>query len=278
MLEETGLDLAGLLSEDDFIDAQLGDQDTRLFIVQARGTRRGAANRPAPVCMPALPSGPLSTASTSRQLLAHLPLPCSLPENETNARPASPCPFGPTPPPPMALTTPGPPLQGVPETTHFAPHVRYEIGAFGWYLVDHLPASYEESKQVGGAPLGRAPRATRRFAQRRAACTRRNACWAKGPHPTPPPPPAPGAAACLPTAQAFVNEQGGRHRFFNVWPYIKPLRTWIKWAGAGAGLASWPRARFAGPGCVALRHPVLLLCGSTAVPVRVQTTMTGADQ
>lgn len=28
--------------------------------------------------------------------------------------------------------------------------------------------------------------------------------------------------------QAFVNEQGGRHKFFNVWPYIKPLRAWIK--------------------------------------------------
>ncbi|PSC69393.1 mRNA-decapping enzyme subunit 2 [Micractinium conductrix] len=95
--EETGLDITDLLNKQDFIDAQLGDQDTRLFIVQ-----------------------------------------------------------------------------GVPETTHFAPHVRYEIGAFGWYLVDHLPASYDESKQ------------------------------------------------------AFVNEQGGRHKFFNVWPYIRPLRAWIK--------------------------------------------------
>lgn len=37
MLEETGLDIAGGLRETDFIDAQLGDQDTRLFIVQVRG-------------------------------------------------------------------------------------------------------------------------------------------------------------------------------------------------------------------------------------------------
>ncbi|KAI7841458.1 hypothetical protein COHA_004853 [Chlorella ohadii] len=97
VLEETGLDISGGLRESDFIDVQLGDQDTRLFIVQ-----------------------------------------------------------------------------NVPETTHFAPHVRYEIGAFGWYLIEHLPATYDESKQ------------------------------------------------------AFVNEQGGRHKFFNVWPYVKPLRAWIK--------------------------------------------------
>lgn len=97
VLEETGLDIGGMVEEQDTIAARLADQDTRLFIVT-----------------------------------------------------------------------------GVPESTHFAPHVRYEIGAFGWYLVDHLPASYDESKQ------------------------------------------------------AFVNEQGGRHRFFNVWPYIRPLRAWIK--------------------------------------------------
>jgi hypothetical protein len=35
VLEETGLDIEGLLREQDYIDAQLGDQDTRLFIVQA---------------------------------------------------------------------------------------------------------------------------------------------------------------------------------------------------------------------------------------------------
>ncbi|KAI3425090.1 hypothetical protein D9Q98_008468 [Chlorella vulgaris] len=97
VLEETGLDITGMLREQDYIDATLSNQDTRLFIVQ-----------------------------------------------------------------------------NVPETTHFAPHVRCEIGAFGWYIVDHLPASYDESKQ------------------------------------------------------AFVNEQGGRHKFFNVWPYVKPLRAWIK--------------------------------------------------
>ena len=97
VLEETGLDIAGRLKEQDRIDAQLGDQDTRLFIVP-----------------------------------------------------------------------------DVPETTHFAPHVRYEIGAFGWHIIEHLPATYAESKQ------------------------------------------------------AFVNEAGGRHKFFNVWPYIRPLRAWIE--------------------------------------------------
>jgi hypothetical protein len=35
-----------------------------------------------------------------------------------------------------------------------------------------------------------------------------------------------GALAVL--LQAFVNEQGGRHKFFNVWPYVRPLRAWIK--------------------------------------------------
>lgn len=110
-----------------------------------------------------------------------------------------------------------PTKQDVPETTHFAPHVRYEIGAFGWYLVDHLPASYDESKQVcvwggwGGVVVARG-RARERL----------------------------GAIPLLPAAhlfpllhplphlQAFVNEQGGRHKFFNVWPYIRPLRAWIK--------------------------------------------------
>ena len=96
VLEETGYDIAGSLVETDYIDAQLGDQDTRLFIVR-----------------------------------------------------------------------------GVDESTPFAPHVRYEIGAFGWHLVGHLPASWDESKHQ------------------------------------------------------FVTEEGARHRFFNVWPYIKPLRAWI---------------------------------------------------
>jgi hypothetical protein len=48
-------------------------------------------------------------------------------------------------------------VQGVSESTHFAPHVRYEIGAFGWYHIDHLPATYDESKQVDGW-LGWLPR------------------------------------------------------------------------------------------------------------------------
>lgn len=40
MLEETGLDIAELLGDNDYIDAQLGDQDTRLFIVQVRSCAR----------------------------------------------------------------------------------------------------------------------------------------------------------------------------------------------------------------------------------------------
>jgi hypothetical protein len=64
-------------------------------------------------------------------------------------------------------------MQGIDESTLFAPHVRGEIGAFGWHAVEQLPATWEESKQL------------------------------------------------------FVNEHGGRHKFFNVWPYIRPLRAWI---------------------------------------------------
>ena len=52
MLEETGLDIEGVLREQDFIDAQLGDQDTRLFIVQVSavvGEGRGGDSLP---CLP----------------------------------------------------------------------------------------------------------------------------------------------------------------------------------------------------------------------------------
>eukprot|EP00887_Chlorella_sp_A99_P000012 scaffold16.g12.t1 len=95
VLEETGVDIGALVREEDFIAAKIGDQDTKLFIVQ-----------------------------------------------------------------------------GIPESTHFAPHVKYEIGEYAWYRVAELPASWEDSK-----------------------------------------------------AQ-FVSEEG-RHRFYNVWPYIKPLKAWI---------------------------------------------------
>ncbi len=64
-------------------------------------------------------------------------------------------------------------IQNVDEGTPFAPHVRGEIGAFGWHLIEHLPSSKTESKHL------------------------------------------------------YVNESGGRHRFFNVWPYMKKLRSWI---------------------------------------------------
>jgi hypothetical protein len=111
-------------------------------------------------------------------------------------------------------------LQNVPETTHFAPNVRYEIGAFGWYHIDHLPASYDESKQVRNESK---------------ACTRNSSSLlsSRPPHPYPA-----HADVCVGGLQAFVNAQGGRHRFFNVWPYVKPLRSWIRW-----GLALWLECR-----------------------------------
>jgi mRNA-decapping enzyme subunit 2 len=102
--EETGLDILPLLDENAFIDARLGDQDTRLFIVP-----------------------------------------------------------------------------GVPESTPFAPACRGEIGAFGWHVVAHLPATWEEGKQQ------------------------------------------------------YVTEAGGRHKFFNVWPYVRPLRAWVERARGGGG-------------------------------------------
>lgn len=64
-------------------------------------------------------------------------------------------------------------MQNIDENTLFAPHVRGEIGAFGWHPIDILPSTFEESKQL------------------------------------------------------FVNEHGGRHKFFNVWPYVRQLRAWI---------------------------------------------------
>lgn len=96
VLEETGYDISSKIQDEQYIDVQLGDQATRLFIIP-----------------------------------------------------------------------------DVDESTPFAPHVRGEIGAFGWHVISHLPATWEEGKQH------------------------------------------------------FVNTEGGRHKFFNVWPYMKPLRGWI---------------------------------------------------
>ncbi len=39
VLEETGYDIKGLLKEDDFVEVTLGDQDTKLYIIQVRGGR-----------------------------------------------------------------------------------------------------------------------------------------------------------------------------------------------------------------------------------------------
>ncbi len=71
-------------------------------------------------------------------------------------------------------------IQGVDEATPFAPHVRGEIGAFAWHLLDHLPSSKAESKNL-----------------------------------------------------FFDGDTGTRHRFFNVWPYMKKLRAWVAKNGKG---------------------------------------------
>ena len=109
---------------------------------------------------------------------------------------------------------PTPAAQDVPETTHFAPHVRYEIGAFGWHIIQHLPATFVESKQA---------RRRRSFARVQGAC---RGC----------PPP---TCVWLSSPQAFVNDDGGRHKFYNVWPYIKPLRAWIDRCAGCSGCLHW---------------------------------------
>lgn len=96
VIEETGYDIESKLKEEDFIELNIGDQATKLFIIP-----------------------------------------------------------------------------GVDESTLFAPHVRGEIGAFAWHVISHLPSTWEEGKQH------------------------------------------------------FVTDEGSKHRFFNVWPYMKPLRKWI---------------------------------------------------
>ena len=217
VLEETGLDISAVLRESDFIDAQLGDQDTRLFIVQVRA----AAHWP----------GGCGLAKGPREQLP----PCSCcvgcwVSNRFCSR-AAPCAHPPSHPCCCCCRWCAAALQGVDEGTHFAPHVRYEIGAFGWYLVDHLPATYEESKQVGGFFCGR---------------TLQQHC--KAPlHCDGPSSPPLCCAMCLslllllllpPPLQAFVNDQGGRHKFFNVWPYMRPLRAWIKCAPPPTPLAA----------------------------------------
>lgn len=97
VIEETGYDISANLSPNDFIKMEIGDQETKLYIIR-----------------------------------------------------------------------------DVDESTPFAPHVRGEIGAFGWHLIADLPSSKAESKNV-----------------------------------------------------FFDEETSSRHRFFNVWPYMKKLRAWI---------------------------------------------------
>jgi mRNA-decapping enzyme subunit 2 len=140
--EETGLDILPLLDENAFIDARLGDQDTRLFIVP-----------------------------------------------------------------------------GVPESTPFAPACRGEIGAFGWHVVAHLPATWEEGKQQ------------------------------------------------------YVTEAGGRHKFFNVWPYVRPLRAWVERArggqgGGGKGKAAKARGAAAAAAAPVAAAPAAAVAAADAAPGR----------
>lgn len=65
-------------------------------------------------------------------------------------------------------------IQGVEETTPFAPIARKEIGALAWHVVNELPMTKEQSAMV------------------------------------------------------YHTEEGTRHKFFRVYPYIKQLRRWIK--------------------------------------------------
>ncbi|KAL0029326.1 hypothetical protein WJX79_010455 [Trebouxia sp. C0005] len=65
-------------------------------------------------------------------------------------------------------------IQGVNESTPFAPIARKEIGALAWHVVNELPMTKEQSAMV------------------------------------------------------YHTEEGTRHKFFRVYPYIKQLRRWIK--------------------------------------------------
>lgn len=65
-------------------------------------------------------------------------------------------------------------IQGVEESTPFAPIARKEIGALAWHVVNELPMTKEQSAMV------------------------------------------------------YHTEEGTRHKFFRVYPYIKQLRRWIK--------------------------------------------------
>ncbi|DBB01078.1 TPA: hypothetical protein ACH3X1_000973 [Trebouxia sp. C0004] len=65
-------------------------------------------------------------------------------------------------------------IQGVEESTPFAPIARKEIGALAWHVVSELPMTKEQSAMV------------------------------------------------------YHTEEGTRHKFFRVYPYIKQLRRWIR--------------------------------------------------
>ena len=92
-------------------------------------------------------------------------------------------------------------VPGVDESTPFAPHVRGEIGAFGWHVIAHLPSTWEEGRHH------------------------------------------------------FVNEQGGRHKFFNVWPYMKQLKSWIARTKKGAGKGGKGKGKAAAAAAAAAGSP-----------------------
>ena len=103
------MDISDAVNESDFIPAKIGDQDTKLFIVQV-GERRPTVEH---------------LQGYQRDIVS--------------------C------------------VQGIKESTHFAPHVKYEIGEYAWYRVDELPA---RSVIHGGWALTWGPPALPRCEQR----------------------------------------------------------------------------------------------------------------
>lgn len=156
-------------------------------------------------------------------------------------------------------------VAGVDMATMFAPTVRYEIGGFAWHTVADLPSTFDQDKRVrlpalawvcgvawgrrwgpaGGGVQGgwrgpglgkaggkgsdwRGVNGGARLASissslRVQPCQGWNVVTGD---------PSPGTR--IPTAQAYVSAGGKRHRFFNVWQFVRPLQAWIAKCGVTA--------------------------------------------
>lgn len=112
MREETGLDITGMLVEEDCIERHIKQQRSKLYIITG-------------VCY-----GP-SVSLRSAQELAEV-----TGEELSSVRRSL----------VLILTA-----TQVEETTEFEPQVRGEIGAFGWHFVTSLPASEEAAMQYNTA-------------------------------------------------------------------------------------------------------------------------------